>query len=84
MVIPELFTNVCTVAMLLPRILVLSQQLNQVLCLETEGRLPAVWLIHGGVIHVDDGYTWVSQNTNFGLNVVLGSHLVGNNDSAGF
>ncbi len=32
----------------------------------------------GGVTHVDDGYTWVSQNTSFGLNVVLGPQLVGN------
>ncbi len=24
-----------------------------------------------GVTHVDDGYTWLSQNTSFGLNVAL-------------
>ncbi len=33
-VIPELFTNVvCRMAMLLPRILVLSQQMEHVLCM---------------------------------------------------
>ncbi len=33
-VIPELFTNVvCTMAMLLPRILVLSQQIDHILCM---------------------------------------------------
>ncbi len=25
-------------------------------------RVPTVWFIHGGVTHVDDGYTCVSQN----------------------
>ncbi len=33
-VVPELFTNVvCTMSMLLPRILVLSQQIDHVLCM---------------------------------------------------
>ncbi len=33
-VIPELFTNVvCTMAMLLPKILVLSQKIDHVLCM---------------------------------------------------
>ncbi len=36
-----------------------------------------------GVTHVDDGYTWVSQNASFGLNVVLGPQLVGNNEGGG-
>ncbi len=34
----------------------------------------------GGVIHMDDGYTQVSQNISFGLNVVMGPQLVGNNE----
>ncbi len=43
--------------------------------------MPAVCLIHGGGgTHVVYGYTWVSQNTSFGLNVVLGPQLVGNNE----
>ncbi len=28
------------------------------------------------------GYTWVSQNTSFGLNVVLRPQLVGNNEGS--
>ncbi len=45
--------------------------------------VPVLWLIHynmGGVTRVDDGYTWVSQNSSFGLNVVLGPQLVRNNE----
>ncbi len=34
----------------------------------------------GGITHVNDGYTWVSQNTSFGLNVGLRPQLVGNNE----
>ncbi len=33
--------------------------------------VPDVCEIHGGVTHVDCGFTWVSQNTSFGLYMVL-------------
>ncbi len=79
-VIPELFTNVvCTVAMLLPRILVLSQQLNRSLVCINRGQGTSCMVNTWGVLLM--WYTWVSQNTSFGLNVILGPQLVGINES---